>query len=344
MSALVSCITSDFSDQSNSINSLLASTYYSEPNSTEMAAVTTVKVPHLGGIQAGYRVSGGEINPAKPTVVLINSMCTTSSLFNVQFDNKALTDVANLLAVEPLGHGATSSPSEHFTYWDSAIMALQVMDALNVPKAFALGTSQGGWMVVRMALLAPDRVDGPKTANLGQILGLLPLGSSMDYESAASREKGCWDPKTQLAPFYEAWSSPVPTPDFVVDEVWRGMVAKLGFSSTVTEETLSFWDETLKAVYSGDEGRRKLRMALNNLLERDGLLLRLRDITCPVYWLHGAEDPVFGRPAAEDHIKLFTNAPEATLEFVEGGGHYLNATSPKEVNAAITKMLQKYAH
>lgn len=108
----------------------------------------------------------------------------------------------------------------------------------------------------------------------------------MDYESAASREKGCWDPKSQLLPFLESWSSPVPTPDFVVDEIWRGMVSSLGFSGTVGPETLSFWDATLKAVYSGDEGRRKLRMALLCLLERDGLLLRLRDIKCPVYWLH----------------------------------------------------------
>lgn len=123
-----------------------------------MAATTTIKVPHLGGIDAGYRLSNGSVDSAKPTVVLINSMCTTSSLYNVQFENKTLTDVVNLLAIEPLGHGATSSVSEQFTYWDTAMMALQVMDALNVPKAFAVGTSQGGWMVVRMALLAPDRV------------------------------------------------------------------------------------------------------------------------------------------------------------------------------------------
>jgi microsomal epoxide hydrolase len=64
----------------------------------------------------------------------------------------------NLLAIEPLGHGSTSCPSEHFTYWDSALMALQVMDKLGIDKAFALGTSQGGWIVTRMALLAPDRV------------------------------------------------------------------------------------------------------------------------------------------------------------------------------------------
>jgi pimeloyl-ACP methyl ester carboxylesterase len=121
-----------------------------------MAAKTTINVPHLGGISAGYRSTG--IDPAKPTVVLINSMCTTSSLYNDQFNSKSLTDAVNLLAIEPLGHGATSSATEHFTYWDSAIMALQVMEAQGVKKAFVLGTSQGGWIVVRMALLAPEKV------------------------------------------------------------------------------------------------------------------------------------------------------------------------------------------
>jgi microsomal epoxide hydrolase len=37
-------------------------------------------------------------------------------------------------------------------------MALQVMEAQGVKKAFVLGTSQGGWIVVRMALLAPEKV------------------------------------------------------------------------------------------------------------------------------------------------------------------------------------------
>jgi pimeloyl-ACP methyl ester carboxylesterase len=123
-----------------------------------MAATQTVRVPHLGGISAGYRLSGSAIDPAKPTLVMINSMCTTSSLYEAQFSSQTLTDAVNLLAIEPLGHGATSSASEQFTYWDSATMALQVMDALKVSKAFALGTSQGGWVVARMALLAPERV------------------------------------------------------------------------------------------------------------------------------------------------------------------------------------------
>lgn len=136
-----------------------------------MAATTTIKVPHLGGITAGYRLSGDAIDASKPTVVLVNSMCTTSSLFNAQFESKTLTDAVNLLAIEPLGHGATSCPQEHFTYWDSALMSLQVMEALGVQKAFALGTSQGGWIVTRMALLAPERVLSTVTATLADQLG-----------------------------------------------------------------------------------------------------------------------------------------------------------------------------
>lgn len=123
-----------------------------------MAATKTIEVPHLGGIKAGYALSNDIYDSSKPTCVLINSMYTTVSLYRDQFNSSKLTDAMNLLAIEPLGHGSTSCPTEHFTYWDSAIMALQVLSALGIEKAFALGTSQGGFMVVRMALLAPERV------------------------------------------------------------------------------------------------------------------------------------------------------------------------------------------
>jgi microsomal epoxide hydrolase len=239
-----------------------------------MAATKTIQVPHLGGITAGYALSNDRYDPSKPTCVLINSMCTTVSLYRDQFSDDALTDAMNLLAIEPLGHGSTSCPSEHFTYWDSALMALQVMDKLGIDKAFALGTSQGGWIVTRMALLAPDR-----------ILGLMPLGTSMDYESADSRSKGCWDPVPALRPFYEKWTSAVATPDFLVDDVWCGMVGGIGFGASASEELSAFWTKTLKEVYKGDEGRKKVRMAVICLLSRDGLLLRLGDIKCPVHWL-----------------------------------------------------------
>lgn len=122
----------------------------------------TIAVPHLGGIQAGVAISGPDgtsvLDPAKPTIALLNSMCMTAALYAAQFADDTLTAAANLVAIEPLGHGATACAAAHFTYWDSAVMALQVLDALGVDGAYALGTSQGGWIAARMALLAPGRV------------------------------------------------------------------------------------------------------------------------------------------------------------------------------------------
>lgn len=107
----------------------------------------------------------------------------------------------------------------------------------------------------------------------------------MDYESGDSRAKGCWDPASLLMPFYEKWTSTTETPDFIVDDTWCGMVASLGFGDGANAELVEFWKNTVRNVYSGDEGRKKARMALICLISRDGLLLRLRDVKCPVYWL-----------------------------------------------------------
>lgn len=119
----------------------------------------TLRVPHLGGIQVGYRSSREVLDHSKPTLVLFNPFTTTVDYYLPEFNNEALTSAANLVAIEPLGHGQTFTlKAETFTYWDTAIMALQALDKLSVEKAFAAGTSQGGFIAARMALLAPDRV------------------------------------------------------------------------------------------------------------------------------------------------------------------------------------------
>lgn len=122
-----------------------------------MSTTKTVQVPHLGGITAGYQMPRA-YDPSKPTLVLVNSFTTSSELYQRQYQNEKLASAMNLLAIELLGHGQTRTKAENWTYWDTAIMNLQVMEALGVKKAFVLGTSQGGWITVRMALLGPDRV------------------------------------------------------------------------------------------------------------------------------------------------------------------------------------------
>lgn len=125
--------------------------------SLTMPNTKTVHVPHLGDIDAAYQMPH-PYDPTKPTLVLVNSFTTSSELYGKQYENKELTDKMNLVAIELLGHGQTRTRREHWTYWDTAEMNLQVLDALNIEKAFVLGTSQGGWITVRMALMRPEKV------------------------------------------------------------------------------------------------------------------------------------------------------------------------------------------
>lgn len=104
-----------------------------------------------------------------------------------------------------------------------------------------------------------------------------------DYESADSRAKGAWDAGAFMKPFIDKWSQPIP--DFGVDDTTCELVARIGFGSFCAPEKVALWTEILQSVYRGEEGRKKARMALMASLTRDGLLLRLRDVRCPVSWL-----------------------------------------------------------
>ncbi|CAN8100556.1 unnamed protein product [Discula destructiva] len=295
-----------------------------------MAATQTVLVPQLGGITAGYVLrgaNGGGFDPSKPTFVMINGMYMCSSIFSQQFDDARLAAAANLLAIEPPGTGATwCMTTEHWTYWDAAAMALQVMERLGVEKAYALGSSAGGFIVTRMALLAPERVQG-----------IVMLGTSMDYESSASRAKGCWDAKSLLSIVLDLWTNE--DSEFVMDGEGRKIISSMGFHPFNNPEQIARWCCHLDDVYSGEAGRKRAKMCLLNILTRDGLLMRLEDVKCPVHWLQGSLDKMFGTSMPAEHIKLFTSAPQAILTCVPGGGHYLNATNPKEVNDAMVRML-----
>ncbi|KAF2116756.1 Alpha/Beta hydrolase protein [Lophiotrema nucula] len=294
-----------------------------------MPNTKTIRVPHLGGIDAAYQMPH-PYDASKPTLVLVNSFTTSSELYKEQYADKTLTSAMNLLAIELLGHGQTRIvAAENWTYWDTAIMNIQVLDALGIEKAFVLGTSQGGWVTVRMALLAPKRIQG-----------IVPLGTSLDYESPRTRDHGCWDALSLLQPTISAFTSKDPTPDFEVVEEFRNSIIELGFGKECDSRLRAFWNQEIKRNYQGDEGRRRMRMASINLRDRDGLLNRLSDVVCPVLWLHGTADAVYSVANAEEEIKMFENSPDARLVVIKDGHHFLSASHPKEVAENILRFVE----
>lgn len=158
------------------------------PHPLSHADTLTLPTPFAGNtaITASYATSfpRGHLDATKPTILFFHSFTTDTTLFAPQFDDADLTAQANLIAVDLIGHGRTRIGKagvsrlaedglaggevgwndegvlcrDHWTYWDSAWMALGVLRELGVEKAFVAGTSQGGWVAVRCALLAPEVV------------------------------------------------------------------------------------------------------------------------------------------------------------------------------------------
>lgn len=119
-----------------------------------------------------------------------------------------------------------------------------------------------------------------------QIQGIIPLGTSLDYESERTRKLGCWDGAAACTGPIDAWTTNDSTPDFEPDDAYCNFLIDIGFGKNCPAETREFWVKTIKGNYRGNEGRRRARMAAINLRERDGLHGRLWDVRCPVMWLH----------------------------------------------------------
>ena len=292
--------------------------------------MSTANISHLGGSVVGYDFAQ-PYDPSLPTLVLINSFTTSAELYRPQFADPALTSTANLIAIEPYGHGRTRATYSHFTYWDSAIANLQVLDGLGIKEAFVLGTSQGAFIGVRMALIAPDVVKG-----------VVALGTSMDYESARSRDLGCWDGAAFATPSIEGFADHVGEDWVVPDEFVDGLL-EAGLGTNVSDEERTFWIGEYRRNYSGDDGRHRIRVSTVNLRDRDSLHGRLDEVRCPVLWLQGTADEVFSVKNAKDEIKMFSRSPEARVQVVEGGQHFLNASDPSTVNAATSELIKRWA-
>lgn len=299
--------------------------------------MSTLHVPHLGGIDVGYRLSQPSIDHTKPVIVLFNPFTATTDYYEPEFSSAELCAAATLIAIEPLGHGGTKArTTDQYTYWDSAHMALQLLDALGVDKFFALGTSQGGWIAVRMALVAPSRVKG-----------VIPIGSSMDAESEQSRTLGCWDGPSATSGFVSQagnQTDPVSDVSFEPGDGYYDFLMEIGFGPGVDKTIRDYWAAKIASNYHGESGKKRIIMAAVCLSTRDSIRARLPYVKCPVLWLQGTADVVFSIKQAESDIQLFTHSAEARLVKCESGVHFLSHTHEKELHSELLAFVRKWSH
>lgn len=118
------------------------------------------------GVRLFYTVDGAADAPA---LLLSNSMGTTHEMWAPQM--QALTARYRVIRYDRRGHGQSDSPAAPYTIDDLAADSVAVMDAAGVEKVHWMGLSIGGMIGLRIATIAPERINRLVVASAGVFMG-----------------------------------------------------------------------------------------------------------------------------------------------------------------------------
>jgi pimeloyl-ACP methyl ester carboxylesterase len=259
---------------------------------------------HHGRQKLGYDDTGGD----GPVVVFSHSFGMNGAMFAPQLE--AFRRQYRCIAWDQRAHGGSFTETG-FTAWDSAHDCLALLDHLKIAKASFVGASQGGFVSLRVALLAPDRVRS-----------LAVLGSSAGAEAEAKKMQ-----YRQMNDVFAKAGADGP-PQALLDAF-----SQICFGS---RSDAGPWPEVWRRWPAEQAG-----MALGALVEREDLVGRLDEIQAPVLVLHGSADNSYA-PSHGQTIADRVPHSEGCI-VIEGGAHFLNMTDPAPVNAALSPFLSRYA-
>jgi 3-oxoadipate enol-lactonase len=172
-----------------------------------------------------------------------------------------------------------------------------------VREAVFGGMSQGGFLSLRAALLAPERVSG-----------LVLIDTQADLEDPAAA--------ASYAELESVWLDQGPAP---VQDLVAAVILGPGH-----------WDDWFAKWAAADTAQ--LTLAFQCLMDRDDITGRLAEIGCPALVVHGTDDAAIPLARAEA-LRDGLGGP-ATLLPVEGGGHASSLTHAGQVNPALLQFLR----
>jgi 3-oxoadipate enol-lactonase len=256
-------------------------------------------MPHadVNGQRIYFQDTGGDGLP----IVLAHGFLMDRSMFEPQIE--AFAGDYRLVTWDQRGFGQTEFDSKPFTYWDSADDCLALLDRLQLDRAVIGGMSQGGFVALRAALKAPER-----------IRALILMGTQAGLEDPAN------------VPVYQG---------MLDDWVTNGPQDEL--AAIVADIIIARPDENERWIARWKARPKELvREPGRTLLERDDITDRLGEIEVPALVIHGTEDTAIPMERAE---ALAHGLAGAGAVVKVPGAHAANLTHPDAVNAAIGEFL-----
>ena len=257
-----------------------------------------MSVATVNGAVIAYDDTGGD----GPPVILAHGFLMDRSMFAPQVD--VLRDRYRVITWDERGFGDTVYDDQPFTYWDSAADCLGLLDHLGIARAVVGGMSQGGFVSLRVALSAPDRVR-----------------ALILFDTQAGTEN------PDVVPLYESMMDDWVTngPSEATAEVAASLI--LG-EPALNEHWINIWKSRPQESL-GTPGR--------TLVARDDVTDRLGEITAPALVVHGSADASIPMDRAEVLAEGLVGCPGVVV--VPDGTHAANLTHPDLVNAAVLTFL-----
>lgn len=251
----------------------------------------------VNGQHIHYEDTGGD----GPVVILGHGFLMDHEMFVHQV--AALREQYRVITWDERCFGSTEFDGQPFSYWDSARDCLALLDHLGIDRAVVGGMSQGGFLSLRAALTAPERVRG---------LILLDTAAAAEHPDVAVGYQQMIDTWTTVGP---------------VDEL-ADIIANIIIADPVENAVwIAKWQARPKEL---------LAQAGACLLSRDDITDRLGEITCPALVIHGTEDTAITMDKAETLAAGLVGCGGVVKV---GGAHAANLTNPEPVNAAILEFL-----
>jgi len=238
-----------------------------------------------------------------PPVVLSHGFLMDREMFAAQVE--VLAPEFRVISWDERGFGETQFDGQPFTYWDSAQDCLGLLDHLGIERAVLGGMSQGGFLSLRAALLAPDRVSA---------LVLIDTQSGVEDPERLPGYRQMQRPWLEAGP---------------VDELAETIANLIIGDPVLNELWIGKWREL---------PRDSMRAPGDCLLDRDDITDRVGEISCPAIVFHGTADQSIELERAED---LCRRLPDCKgLVRIEGAPHASNLTHPDEVNGPLLEFLR----